>query len=142
MVVAALNLALFRGIMKILTIPVLAALLVLLDLALIRLLNWRQSFRPFEYGFVVAGFMAAMVTLPFNQDPHILEWILELNRDLTGDTRTFRFNNTASFIYMERAVLGFLILVIALSGGLLAGWGSRWLGRRRARIDRTASLEA
>jgi hypothetical protein len=138
-VVAAINLALFRGVMPLLTIPAIAVSLIFLDVALIRLLVWRRPLRPGEYGFIVTGFAATMITFLYNNDPRILQGILALYRDVTGDTRIFRLNNTASFIYMERAALGVLILAIALGGGELAGLGGRWQRRRTDRSDRIVS---
>lgn len=131
-VVAALNLALFRGVMQLLTIPAITALLIFLDLALTRLLIWRRPLRPSEYGFLAAGTVATLITIPYNNDPRILQEIIDLYRDVTGDVRTFRFNHTASFIYAERVALGIAILAIALGGGALAGWGRR---RQRRRMD-------
>ena len=138
-VVVALNLALFRGVMPLLTFPAIAAFLVLLDIALARLLIWRRPLRPSEYGFIAAGFVAAMISFPYNNDPQILRGIIGLYRDVTGDTRVFRFNNTASFIYAERAALGVVILAITLSGGVLAGWGHRRRNRRADVTDRAAT---
>ena len=137
-VVAALNLALFRGVMELLTIPAIVVLLILLDAALIRLLIWRRPLRPHEYGFIVTGFVVTMITLPFNNDPRILQAALDLYRDVTGDMRVFRFNNSESFIYVERAALGVVILAVALCGGALSGWGVRRMKRRPDRKDQTA----
>jgi hypothetical protein len=141
-VVAALNLALFRGVMELLTIPAIAVFLVLLDVALIRLLVWRRPLRPHEYGFIATGIVATMITLPFNNDPRILQVALDLYRDATGDMRVFRFNNSESFIYVERAVFGVVILAIALSGGALSGWCVRRVKRRPDRTDQTAGADA
>jgi hypothetical protein len=59
-----------------------------------------------------------------------LSTIIRLYRDVTGDMRVFRFNNTEAFIYAERAVLGMLILSVAMIGGLLFGW----VVRRRSAV--------
>jgi hypothetical protein len=141
-VVAAINLALFRGALPLLTIPAIAVFLILLDVALIRLLISRRPLRPGEYGFIVTGFVATMITFPYSNNPPVLQGILDLYRDVTGDARIFRFNNTASFIYAERAALGVLILATALGGGALAAWGGRWLRRRTNGAERSASSGA
>jgi hypothetical protein len=137
-VIAAINLALFRDALSLLTIPAIAIFLILLDVALIRLLISRRPLSPGEYGFFVTAFVATMITFPFNNNPRILQGVLDLYRDVTADARTFRFNYTSSFIYAERAALGVLILAIALGGGALTAWGGRWLRRRKNEAERSA----
>jgi hypothetical protein len=137
--VAALNLAMFRGAMQMLAIPAIAAFLVLLDVALARLLIWRRPLRPFDYGFIVTGFAATMATLPFNNDPHILGAVIGLYRDVTGDARIFRFNSTDAFVYWERTALGAIILALALCGGAMTWWARRRLRRPADGIDLTTS---
>jgi hypothetical protein len=141
-VVAAINLALFRGVTQLLTIPAIVVFLVLLDVALLRLLFWRRPLRPQEYGFIATGIVVAMVTLPFNNEPRILQTVLDFYREVTGDMRVFRFNNAESFIYAERAVLCGVILAVAMSGGALSGWGFRRLKRSPDRTDQTAATGA
>ena len=138
-VVVALNLALFRGAMHMLTIPAIGAFLVLLDVALARLLIWRRPLRSSDCGFIATGFVATILTFPYDNDPHILRGIIGLYREATGDMRIFKFNNAASFVYAERAALGVVILAISLSGGALAGWSRRRLTSRRDGADRTTS---
>jgi len=131
-VIVAVTLAMFRGVAQLLTILFISAFLVMLDLALARLLIWRRPIRPSEYGFMVAGPVVTMLTLPFHNDPYLLRFLIRGYRDLTGDPKVFRFNNTVSYLYAERAALGFLILIIALSGAVLASRGGRW---RRGRAS-------
>jgi hypothetical protein len=141
-VIAAINLALFRGVMVLLTIPAFVVFLILLDLALIHLLFWRRPLRPHEYGFIATGIVVTMITLPLNNDPRILQKALDLYRDVTGDMRVFRFNNSESFIYVERATLGVVLLAVALCGGALTGWVTRRVKRRRNRTDRNVATSA
>ena len=141
-VVVALNLALFRGAMHMLTIPAIGALLVLLDVVLARLLIWRRPLRSSDYGFLATGFVATILTFPYNNDPHILRGIIGLYRGATGDSRIFKFNNAASFVYAERATLGVGLLAISLIGGALAGWGRRRSRSRGGGADRLTSPDA
>jgi hypothetical protein len=127
-VIVALNLALFRGVMQLLAFPAISMILLMVDMAMAKILIWRSPLRPFERGFIAFGFLATILSLPFNNDPRILGSIIGLYREATGDMRVFRFNNTEGFLYAERAVLGTLILGVAVLGGLLSGW----MARRRA----------
>ena len=63
-VIVAVTLAMFRGVAQLLTILFISAFLVMLDLALARLLIWRRPIRSSEYGFMVAGPVVTMLTLP------------------------------------------------------------------------------
>jgi hypothetical protein len=130
-VIVAVNLALFRGAMVLLTIPFVVVLLILLDLSLARLLILRSPLRASEYGFIAVGIVATMLSLPFNNDPAILQTMIRLYREVTGDFRVFRFNTSPSFIYAERAVVGLAILAVSLLGGFLAGWLARRVGYRQ-----------
>ena len=71
-VVVAINLAMFRGAMSLLTLPAISTWLVLLNLALARLLVWHRPLGPAGYGFLVAGFVASLISLPCNNQPQIL----------------------------------------------------------------------
>ena len=119
-----------RGAMALLAFPAITTWLVLLNLALARLLIWPRPPRPAEYGFVVAGFVASIVTLPFNNQPQILESLIRLYRALSGDARVFGFDTVPSFLHAERAALGAVILAVAGVGAGLAGWCARRPGRR------------
>ncbi|QDV35211.1 hypothetical protein [Tautonia plasticadhaerens] len=126
-VVVAIDLAMFRGVMPMLTIPAIAVFLVLLNLVLIRLLVLRWPLRPCDYGFLAVGFVAATLSSPFNNDPRTLRRFLDLYREVTGDARVVWWGVADSFLYLERAALGLLILAVATGGGLLSGWAGRRL---------------
>ena len=132
-VIVAINLAMFRDVTRLLAIPAIGAF-VSFDLALVRLLIWARPIRPSEYGFMAAGFVATMITLPCNDEPHLLRVLIRLYRNLTGDARGLRFNNAASIISAERATLGVALVAVALPGAVLAVRVDRWVRRRADRL--------
>ncbi|WZO98280.1 hypothetical protein EP7_005340 [Isosphaeraceae bacterium EP7] len=143
-VVAAINLAMFRGVMNLLLIPAIAVFLVLLDVVLVRVLIWRRPLRPFDYGFIACGFTAAMVSLSPGVQDFLLPAIRRLHEELFHILSFYGLGWFGYFSYftLHRVVVCALILSVALAGGFAAKALNQRRLNRFERADRPPLQDA
>ncbi|WP_435006176.1 hypothetical protein P12x_003815 [Tundrisphaera lichenicola] len=112
-IIVAINLAVFRNLPGLLTIPAIAIFVILFDFALARLLIWRRPLSVRDGAFVATAYVVNIVASPFGNDPLLLRGLFDrLPVGWTGKP-TLRFVNSIGFIYLDRAVLCGLILAFA-----------------------------
>ncbi|WZO99846.1 hypothetical protein EP7_001460 [Isosphaeraceae bacterium EP7] len=121
--IVAVDLSLYRGAFRQLSVPAIGAVVVLLNVALTRLLVWGGSFRAFDYGFLAAGLAATLATIPYNSDPQILHGLIRLYRDVTGDVQFLKVYRVTTLHRMDRASLSVLLVAFAVAGGVVADRG-------------------
>jgi len=138
--VVALDFTLLREMPTVfLFVPMVAILIVSLNLVGLQFLALRGPLTAFHLGFLGAGFLFSLMTL--SARPRILETFLTWYRHLTGDTSIWWYDGNNQLMVAEQGLNITLGLLSCLTGGFLAAYSvARLRSRSRVESDRAVSM--
>ena len=136
-VVAALDFTLVREIPNLfLFVPLIAILIMSLNLVAVQFLALRKPLGAFHLGFIGAGLLYGLLTLGLRT--RILATLIARYRLLTGDTTIWWFDGNNQLMFAEQGMNLVLGLLSCLAGGVLASYGSARY-RSRSRVETVTS---